>query len=203
MTSAHCCYADKWTKTGNLIRKPRGGCVMTHSCNDQMQIQTVVCLFPPLNKKKLCIYLFVKHNILHDSLAIYTNFLFLYMHVGWRNMSQWCQQTRQSASQRPNSTWFTVELVCFGFSCRQFSNSRPWQRAKNQKWDMATGGDLWKKTSGEKRVSQVYWLFRDTSLKLTFLKTNIKTKSYITLTRLRTHDLVHISETFTGMNTNN
>lgn len=98
------------------------------------------------------------------------------------------------------SKWNLFVLV---FSWWQFPNARPCdpepkQRAKKQKWDCATRGDLWERTSGEKRVSQVYWLFRDTSLTVTFLKMNIKTKSYITLTRSPTHILVHISETPTG-----
>lgn len=92
--------------------------------------------------------------------------------------------------------WQSVQsgTCLFWFSWRQFWTTTPC----DPNW--ATGGDLWERTSGEKRVSRAYWLLRDTGWTSTFLKMNIKTKSYITITRLRTHNLVHIFETYSRMN---
>lgn len=125
----------------------------------------------------------------------FSEFSFFFFQHWWWNVLQRCQQTKQAVTQQLSGSRFKVELVCFGFhGGRQFWTTTPCDPG----W--ATGGDLWERTSGEKRVSRAYWLLRDTGWTSTFLKMNIKTKSYITVTRLRTHNLVHIFETYSRMN---
>lgn len=55
--------------------------------------------------------------------------------------------------------------------------------------------DIWREKGVQSLLTASrHWLDVD------LLKMNVKTKSYITITRLRTHNLVHIFETYSRMN---